>query len=673
MSVLYGTDSGQGQRFTVEQLLHDNAIYLDSHEPGEHYSTCPRCSHQRKHKANKCLSIKIDGRGTCWKCHQCGWTGPEKGNGRDRELPAHVYCDPATGEPRFRKVRNVPGREPRFWLERADGKGEWTKGVKGVDTSILYRADEVKEQISLGRTIAVCEGESDCDALWAIGIPATTSAHGAAATRDADGNPIQYKPKWYRAHSEQLRGADIVVLNDNDEPGYKHADTVCALSAGIAKTVHRLDLKLHWPEIPEGGDVRAWLNGGGGTREQLDALMAAALDYEPSSDDGPSGDEVVFTPQPYVSTDPKLLPLRDWLYRPYLIRKFVSVDIAPGGLAKSAHSLVEACAMASGRNLLGVTPAGRLRVWYWNLEDPADEIDKRIAAIRIHYDLKPEDLDGYLFVNHGRETPLIIGTADRNGPRIFKPVVDGLIAAIQRTSIDVIMVDPFVSTHRVNENDNVAVDMVAKEWGNVADAGNCAARLTHHTRKGELEVTAESSRGASAMSYAGRVVRTLNRMTREEADQIGIDGEHRRRYYRTYIDKQNMAPPADTSDWFYLESVDLDNDPIRNVNPLTRGDSVGVVTPWQWPTDIARVTDDDLKACLEAIKKSSRRWRKDPKANDWVGDLVAKVIGLDLDRKAHRSRVNAILKKWIAEGALRVVPDKDDQRKVREYVEAAGK
>ena len=37
------------------------------------------------------------------------------------------------------------------------------------------------------------------------------------------------KPKWYLAHSEQLRGADIVVFNDNDMPGYAHADAVCKL------------------------------------------------------------------------------------------------------------------------------------------------------------------------------------------------------------------------------------------------------------------------------------------------------------------------------------------------------------------------------------------------------------------------------------------------------------
>src|SRR5262249_6754183 len=151
-----------------------------------------------------------------------------------------------------------------------------------------YRIDEVNEAKALGQDIAACEGESDADAMWAIGIPATTSAHGAAATRDAKGNAIPYKPKWYLAHSEQLRGANLIVFNDNDEPGYAHADTVCKLSLGVANTVRRLDLKLDWPEIPLGGDPRAWLERSGGTPEKLKALMAAAPAYvdEPSNETG---------------------------------------------------------------------------------------------------------------------------------------------------------------------------------------------------------------------------------------------------------------------------------------------------------------------------------------------------------------------------------------------------
>ena len=135
-----------------------------------------------------------------------------------------------------------------------------------------------------GRTICVVEGEKDADNLWRIDIPATCNAHGASDDSK--------KPKWYVAHSEQLRGADIVVFNDNDATGYAHADAVCKLSLGLAKRVRRLDLKNDWPEIPPKGDVSDWLKvGGEHTAEKLKTLIAAAPVYATAGDPPPPIDE----------------------------------------------------------------------------------------------------------------------------------------------------------------------------------------------------------------------------------------------------------------------------------------------------------------------------------------------------------------------------------------------
>jgi hypothetical protein len=399
-------------------------------------------------------------------------------------------------------------------------------------------------------------------------------------------------------------------------------------------------------------------------REESEPQASSALKQQ----DTPTKPSLI-VPQPYVCKDPKTLPRRDWLYDYYLIRGSVSMDIAPGGTGKTNQSLVEACAMASGKALLGVQPKQRYKVWYWNLEDPADEIDRRIEAIRIHYNLKPEDLDGYLYINHGRETPLVLAVAGKNCVHIVKPVVDNLVAAIEQESIDVIMVDPWVSSHRVPENDNVAADMVLKEWGNVAGRGKCAVRLSHHTRKGDVEITSESGRGASSVRDAARVFRVFNRMSKEEAEQAGIEGEGlRRRYYRTYPDKQNMAPPAETSDWYYLESISLGNSPASN-NPFDQGDSVGVATRWQWPeTTAPEVTKEGLDACREAIRPG--RWRYDAKASDWVGHPIALRLGFDLRKGIDKKRVKTIIDHWITEGVLRVVDGKDAFRKTKQYVEA---
>ena len=229
---------------TVTELLTKHGIALADTKPGRYYTTCPQCSAKRSkaHQGEKVLGVTIEaGGGVRWGCNHCSWTGPEKGSGGRPELQAHVYRD-ADGAERFRKVRNLPGREPRFWLEQPDGRGGWKKGTKGVDTAILYRTDEVRKAIAEGRVVACVEGEKDADNLWRIGIAATCNAHGASEPGK--------RPKWTKGHSEQLAGADIVVFNDNDPAGYEHADAICKLSLGVAKRVRRLDLKNDWPEIP---------------------------------------------------------------------------------------------------------------------------------------------------------------------------------------------------------------------------------------------------------------------------------------------------------------------------------------------------------------------------------------------------------------------------------------
>jgi putative DNA primase/helicase len=262
---------------SAAQLLRANHILLDDLTPGRHYATCPQCSAGRKGAKQKleCLGITIEGNGSArWGCNHCGWTGPTKGNGAARpELTSYVYRD-RDGAIRFRKVRNRPGRKPRFWLQKPDGCGGWIKGTKGVDTSLLYRADEIAEAIAAGRGICCAEGEKDVDNLHRLGFAATCNAHGASQ----DGK----KPKWTAQHSAQLAGADLVVFNDNDDAGIAHAEATCRLSFGIAKRVRRLDLKLHWPDIPEGGDVSDWLAQGHGAAE-LQALVDTAPDYTPSA------------------------------------------------------------------------------------------------------------------------------------------------------------------------------------------------------------------------------------------------------------------------------------------------------------------------------------------------------------------------------------------------------
>lgn len=214
--------------------------------------------------------------------------------------------------------------------------------------------------------------------------------------------------------------------------------------------------------------------GGNGHREPFEtAGMRAKAAAEPSR---------IITPTPFVYRAPSLIPRRQWLYGKHYVRQYVSATFAPGGLGKTSLVLVEAVVMASGRALLGVPVPKRLRVWYWNGEDPAEETERRVAAILLHFKISREEIEGWLYVDTGRKTPVCIARRQKNEV-FFTPDAEALTQAIISSEIDVFILDPFVKTHSAPENDNGAIDGVARKFADIADKTNCAVELTHHVRK----------------------------------------------------------------------------------------------------------------------------------------------------------------------------------------------
>jgi AAA domain/Bifunctional DNA primase/polymerase, N-terminal len=368
---------------------------------------------------------------------------------------------------------------------------------------------------------------------------------------------------------------------------------------------------------------------------------------------------------PYVWREPKSIPKREFLYGLHLIRKFASAKFAAGGVGKSILALTEAIAMATGRALLGIAPPQRCRVWYWNGEDPREETERRIAAICLHFGIIADELEGWLFIDSGRDQEIIIAEqSPTSGAIIAKPVVKSLVDTMLDNEIDVLIIDPFVSSHRVTENDTMAMDLVAKKWTAIADETNTAIELIHHTRKtGGAEATVEDGRGAVAVLAAVRSAQVLNKMTPDEGAKAGV--ANHREYFKVENGKANLAPPPEGKDWYRVISVSLENgDGI-----LPNGDSVGVVTAWKWPDPLDGITGGDFETAAAAIRNG--RWRESNQARDWVGWPIAKALGIDLSDKAGKAKVNGLVKVWIKQGSLIIVEEPDEKRMLRPYVQVA--
>lgn len=377
---------------------------------------------------------------------------------------------------------------------------------------------------------------------------------------------------------------------------------------------------------------------------------------------------------PFSLRDPASLPEREWLYGKHYIRKYLTSTVGAGGGGKSAHAVSETLAMVTGRPLLD--PDGPLiaplRVWYINAEDPQDEIDRRFHAAAKHFDVTAEQIGDRLFTDSGREQEFVIMRQDGRGFKVCQPLIDEMVTEIQRRQIDVVIIDPLVSTHEVPENDNGAMQRVAKAWTEVADRANCCVEVIHHVVKSQSEVTADSARGGGALKDKTRGMRVLNAMTAGEAEKVGLEKPDG--YFRIDHGKVNMVASG-RSQWRRFVSVSLGN----GKGLVKTGDEIGVVEPWRWPSadDLAEraaeqrravVADvpDELLAGLK-VRLSASDHKYDPKGKPWAGDLVMELTGTT-DRKEARAMLDA----WIEGGDLEVVELYDaSARKPRNFVKPA--
>ncbi len=364
---------------------------------------------------------------------------------------------------------------------------------------------------------------------------------------------------------------------------------------------------------------------------------AYAGDVEPTHID-------VEWPSPYDMFDEAALPPRQWVYGQHYLRQFVSVLASAGGIGKTSRQIVEALAICTGRPLLGEVVHEQCCVWIINLEDPMEEMRRRVLAAMRFYQIAPDDVRGRLFLDAGREFRLKFATQTRNGTIPNTALIQHLITKIPERNIGAVFIDPFVSAHDVNENDNGAINAVMAEVRNVADATRCAIGLVHHIRKGNGEdANIDSVRGAGSLIGAARAARVINRMGQDEAARLGIDEAEARSIFRVDDGKANLAPPADKSVWRKMQGIRIGN-----------GEWVGVATEYALPDAFDGISATDARQVRLAVQACQQAPRENPQSKQWVGHIVADILGLDMSEKSEKGRVISTVKTWIKSGILAV-------------------
>ena len=191
-------------------------------------------------------------------------------------IATYDYTD-ESGTSLFQVVRLNP---KDFRQRRSDGRGGWIWSL-GSAPRVLYRLPEVRDAVVNGRLVIIAEGEKDVDNLRKLGFTATCNLGGAN--------------KWRAENSESLRGADTVIVGDNDDSGRAHVVSIASSLQGVARRVRVLDLVTAWPECPTKGDVSNWIEASG-TAEALAVLIEALPEWTPpvSNDSDQGASELEF-------------------------------------------------------------------------------------------------------------------------------------------------------------------------------------------------------------------------------------------------------------------------------------------------------------------------------------------------------------------------------------------
>jgi 5S rRNA maturation endonuclease (ribonuclease M5) len=244
------------------------------------------------------------------------------GNGGKEIVATYDYTDEGGEQLLFQVVRYDP---KDFRQRRPDGAGDWDWRL-GDTRRVLYRLPAVVKAAKAGGRVAVVEGERDVERVEAEGLVATCNPGGAG--------------KWRPEYAEFLRGAQVGVFADRDEPGRKHAAEVAASLDGIAASVKVL-------EPAEGKDVSDHLRAGKSLGELVEVEPG-----KPAASEGLPwrwGEELTDA----APEEP------EWIFEGFLATgtKIIFAGLPKAGKTTFIASLIEAIASAAptflGRRIMG--------------------------------------------------------------------------------------------------------------------------------------------------------------------------------------------------------------------------------------------------------------------------------------------------------------------------------
>lgn len=420
-----------------------------------------------------------------------------------REVAAYDYVD-EHGARLFQAVRF----DPKGFAQRVandDGSHTWT--IKGVRL-VLYRLPELVAALEAGDAVYVVEGEKDADAVHAAGAVATCNAMGAG--------------KWRPEYAETLRGAaDVRIVADRDEPGYRHAAHVAAALRNVGARVTVLE-----PVV--GKDVSDHLAAGRTLDELVEIDPAAKLEATATNEEAeppPSRlavDRVGFSGAPLLALLER--PAPDPIYSAIPPRGHFTCYVAPAFSGKTSLELWLAMAYAKGcAPWQGAPILGPGRVLIYSLDEAPEQVARRMNGLAIFHPAGPlaRYADNLVVIGPDRETdPTLLESLrfDDTGLGTLSRWLEA--AGAEGRPFVAVFVDAYADVLPLgeSENSNEEGTRIGGALERLAVRHGPAIALLHHAGKPRQDAKDTETdvrflgRGASALAAKARTIFSLEQV-----------------------------------------------------------------------------------------------------------------------------------------------------------------
>ena len=255
---------------------------------------------------------------------------------------------------------------------------------------------------------------------------------------------------------------------------------------------------------------------------------------------------------------------REWAVPQFAPRGTVTVLAGPGGQGKSLLTLHLAAFAAAGRPWANFKIEQPIRTLCVSYEDGLPELYPRLKDITDHLVAedptfaKLHDVQGMLEANlrvypidTDCMTWMLMEKAERFGAAERTDRVQWLIDYLKHDQVDMLILDPMVYTHGLEENDVADMAAYMRTLNHVAKEANCAVVVIHHMNKAGswgllADINPTSLRGASSVSDNARSVGVMVSMPAKDAPSYGLDEDTASKDYAVFKHvKHNYSAPLE--------------------------------------------------------------------------------------------------------------------------------